>query len=313
MLERTRKGEPTEEIRPAAEGIRPRTPGNRGNEAPETSQRETLWPIRWSWPKRQGRRRRSGTRRPWTSVRAERNGTQERELAGEVMNGRRGAGRSDADRLPTRKKPSQGKAHRVIPRTVRGGPESKGFGAPTTAEGPTWRTPDLVPAATCWRPGTEQTVEVAETTRTERVGRVASFDRSSMNDRTVATRVEPAPSGSERSWRDPEEGPEEGRKVPGEEGRKPVYRWKSSGSGQNAGDDATGEAVNQDRKTLERAPARESTRWPSETTNHEVGRLERPNDQHVDRGRQATARPRTRANVRGGSSERSAPGSGRNL
>ena len=47
-------------------------------------------------------------------------------------------------------------------------------------------------------------------------------------------------------------------------------------SGQNAGDDGTGEAVNRDRKTPERAQARESTRWPSETTNHEVGQSERP-------------------------------------
>jgi hypothetical protein len=36
------------------------------------------------------------------------------------------------------------------------------------------------------------------------------------------------------------------------------------------------EAVNWFRKRPERAPARESTRWPSETTNHEVGQLERP-------------------------------------
>ena len=179
----------------------PDPPGNRGSEAPETSQREILWPIRWSWPKRQGRRRRSGTRRPWTSVRAERSRNRERELAVEAMNGRRGAGRSDADRLPTRKKPSQGKAHRVIPRTVRGGPESKGFGAPTNAEGPTWRTPDLVPAATCWRPGTEQAVEVVETTRTERVGRVASTDRSGVNERAVATRSD---TGTERERTFPE-------------------------------------------------------------------------------------------------------------
>jgi len=77
----------------------------------------------------------------------------------EAMNGRRGAARSDAGRLPTRTKPSQGGAPRDPPRPIRREPQ----GTLTNDAGPTWRTPDPVPAATCREARTEEPVEVVRT------------------------------------------------------------------------------------------------------------------------------------------------------
>jgi len=75
------------------------------------------------------------------------------------MNGRRGAARSDAGRLPTRTKPSQGGAPREPPRPIRREPQ----GTPTIDAGQTWRTPDPVPAATRREARTEEPVEVVRT------------------------------------------------------------------------------------------------------------------------------------------------------
>ena len=96
--------------------------------------------------------------------------TPERERSGRARNGRRGAAAVTQNQLPTRSNPSKGQAHGSLPRTIRGGPTAR-CGAPTTDAGSTRRTPDLVPAATCWRPEFEDTVEVVETTRTVRAGR----------------------------------------------------------------------------------------------------------------------------------------------
>jgi hypothetical protein len=247
------------------------------SEATETSQRETLWPIRWQPSKGGRRRRRSGTRRPRTSVRAERSGASSRERREYAMNGRRGAGRSDVGRLPTRRKPSKGGAHRVIPRAVRGGRSI----ARSAEHQRTPRDQPGEPQIWCqlktrWRPGTEQTVEVVETTRAERVGRRQPPDRSGATAGDVATRsrnrAERESTFLERPGRGARIRTQSSRRGQTDTGR-PV---EVDRSGQNAGDEATGEAVNRDRKTPERAQARASTRWPSETTNHEVGQSGRP-------------------------------------
>lgn len=192
------------------------------------------------------------------------------------MNGRRGAGRSDADRLPARRKPSKGEAHRGIPRTVRGGRSIARSGEHQR----TTRDQPGEPQIWCQL----KHAGGQERSKPSRWWKPRGRNESGGGNLPTEAEQRPAewrhdagtgPSGSGRSWRDPEEGREEGREVPREE-TEPGRPGEVDGSGQDAGDDATGEAVNRDRKTPERAWARESTRWPSETTNHGVGQSGRP-------------------------------------
>jgi len=185
----------------------------------------------------------------------------------EGRNGRRGAARSDVGRLPTRTKPSQGGAPRDPPRPIRGRSRDQ----PTTDAGSTWRTPDPIPAATCRNARTEEAVEVV---RIHEDGTSGGSGIPSPKPRRTVPRGAAGRAGVDvRAAIGRGETPTKGREVPGEARSRPRASGAPvDGSGQTAGDDATGEAVNRSLTIPERALARESVRWPSVTTNHETGR-----------------------------------------
>jgi len=153
------RGEPSVGVRNRRSS---RAPGNgkRADAGPSTPAGSC-----WKRNKRRDRQPRRGTRRPpgvhscieGRNEASSRDGRKSRVR--EAMNGRRGAARSDAGRLPTRTKPSQGGAPRDPPRPIRREPQ----GTLTIDAGPTWRTPDPVPAATRREARTEEPVEVVRT------------------------------------------------------------------------------------------------------------------------------------------------------
>ena len=211
--------------------------------------------------------------------------------------------RGDAGQLPTRKKPSKGERTREL----RARSEAWATRRTTDVE-PTRRTSDPEPAATRRRPRVEEAVEVVRDHEDGTSGRCG-------NRQPKPRRASRKGSFSEREWTPSERDGREEKPEKDASFERGAERWTSdgpdspTGSGQTAGDDATGGGGERMLKGVRTRPGVRSTEWPSATTNHRVGSWEGQRPAH-DRGRRATARPRARANVRGGKPERATPGSG---
>lgn len=143
----------------------------------------------------------------------------------------------------------------------------------TIDAGPTRRTPDPEPAATCRNCVPAEPVEVV---RTHGDG----TRRRCGNRRPKPGAAQAVPAGVDGAQETRKRGePRKDEKFQERHGRcsrrvgQPTRRPRASdGSGQHAGDDATEEAVSRILTIPARAPARGSARWPSVTTNHAAGR-----------------------------------------
>jgi hypothetical protein len=240
--------------------------GLRSDDEPE---HRTRWWAKSSKPwrrprKRGGRQARSGPPEPHPPRRRGRVGAKPetgREV-GQATNGRRGAGRGDAARLPTRRKPSQGGA----PRGNRGA--VRGAQARTTDLEETRRTPTRYRLQDAGSRERRKPSRWRETTRAER-------DRWDGPHRP-----------KERLWLLWEwtftgtsgEGPTARDEVPGEEGPRPPRGGVRAGSTrrERRRRGEGGRRRERSWRRLRRVPARETAEPPSAMTNGRAVGSERP-------------------------------------